>query len=450
MKIFRLIPIVAVSLVLFAVAAQPSSNAHDRQNRSDLNPKKLPSFTRVLLLEESAETSANVSIGDLNGDGFPDLVLAKGRHWPLIDRVLLNDGHGQFPIAHNLGDIADRSYSVTLADIDRDGDLDVVVGNDAPDPKRVYANDGKGNFRLLSTFGEPEWPTRNATVADLNQDGLPDIVVANRPDDMKGSNFVCFNKGRGEFGAECLAFSHEPATTITPADMTRDRLIDLIVPHRDGGQSYVYVNEGKGRFGKRIPFGPADAIIRITQAADLNRDGVLDIVAIDQRRGPFVCFGRRSKGFLGPLPIGSKDIVPQALAVADLNRDGAIDVIVGNVESPSVVYFNDGSGRRFTPVTFGDNKGAVYGFATGDLDGDGYLDIAAARSDAPNVVYFGSNLDNKTPPASAEWGLLKLNLKLHAAEAGSRWYLRTQESGVEDRFRVLSSRKNPALLPEQL
>ena len=49
----------------------------------------LPRFDRELLLEQSAETSANVSIGDLNGDKVPDLVLAKGRHWPLIDRVLM-------------------------------------------------------------------------------------------------------------------------------------------------------------------------------------------------------------------------------------------------------------------------------------------------------------------------------------------------------------------------
>jgi hypothetical protein len=170
-----------------------------------------------MLLEESSETSANVSIGDLNGDGFPDIVLAKGRHWPLIDRVLLNDGRGRFTKRHDLGDVADRSYSTTLADLDRDGDLDVVVGNDAPDPKRVYANDGRGNFVMTSTFGRPEWPTRNALVADLNGDGLPDIVVANRTGNTKGSNFICLNHGQGKFDADCIAFSTESATTVTPA-----------------------------------------------------------------------------------------------------------------------------------------------------------------------------------------------------------------------------------------
>jgi len=354
-------------------------------------PKRLPSFTRVLLLEQTSETSANVSIGDLNGDGFPDLLLAKGRHWPLIDRVLLNDGHGKFPTAHNLGEIADRSYSVTLADMDRDGDLDVVVGNDAPDPKRVYANDGKGNFSLLSTFGHPEWPTRLATVADVNGDGLPDILVANRADDLKGPNYVCFNKGKGQFDADCFAFSHENATTITPGDVNGDGFVDLIVPHRDGGQSYVYINDDKGGLAKRIAFGPVNAQIRVSQAADLNRDGRIDIVAIDERRGAFIYFGENGTTFSQGVPITKTiGVTPYALAVGDLNGDGSIDVVVGNVESPSVIYFNDGTGRSFTPVTFGDNKGTVYGFAIGDLDGDGLKDIAAARSDAPNVVYFGA------------------------------------------------------------
>jgi FG-GAP-like repeat len=353
-----------------------------------LSTATLPRFDRELLLEQSAETSANVSVGDLNGDKVPDLVLAKGRHWPLIDRVLINDGHGRFT-AHNLGEVADRSYSVTLTDIDRDGDLDVVVGNDEPDPKRIYANDGRGHFQQLSTFGRPEWPTRLATVADLNGDGLPDIVVANRTGSRNpGSNYVCLNRGKGHFDADCLAFSHESATTITPADVNRDGFVDLIVPHRDGGQSFVYLNDGSAGFAKRIPFGRADAEIRSAEVVDLNADKIPDLVAIDERRGPFVSFGQPDLTFSEPVSFGVAKTTPYALATGDVDLDGRVDVIVGHVEAPPVVFFNDGTGRHLTPVRFGNNQGTAYGFAIGDLDGDGLPDIAVARSDAPNAVYF--------------------------------------------------------------
>ena len=66
-------------------------------------------FDRVLLLEETSDTSANVSLGDLNGDGHLDVMIAKGRHWPLVDQVLLNDGKGNFR-AKPLG-TADRTYA---------------------------------------------------------------------------------------------------------------------------------------------------------------------------------------------------------------------------------------------------------------------------------------------------------------------------------------------------
>jgi hypothetical protein len=101
-------------------------------------------YERVLLLETTSETSANVSFGDLDGDGHLDVVLAKGRHWPLVDRVLLGDGRGGIRSAHDLGAASDRSYSGRLADMNGDGSLDVVISNDTPDAKLVYLNDGKG------------------------------------------------------------------------------------------------------------------------------------------------------------------------------------------------------------------------------------------------------------------------------------------------------------------
>ncbi|HVP35204.1 MAG TPA: VCBS repeat-containing protein [Steroidobacteraceae bacterium] len=351
-----------------------------------------PRFDRVLLLESAAATSANVSIGDLTGSGRPDLVLAKGRHWPLMSRVLLADGHGRFPVAHDLGDRPYRSYAAVLGDMTGKGPLDVVLGNDAPDPKVVLLNDGSGNFHIGSTFGRPEWPTRNVAVADLNGDGLPDIIVANRYPDHTGSSYVCLNRGGGRFDADCRAFSHESATTITQADFSGKGHVDLAVPERDGGQSYVYLNDGQGNFPKRTSFGPPDATMRMVAAADLTGTGRMDIVAIDEQRGTFIYFNQPDGTFSLPLRLGDVRAAPYALAVGDLNRDGKPDIVVGFVNAPSVVYFNDGDGHRFTPLPFGDGAGTAYGFAIADLDGDGWPDIAIARSEAPNAVYFSSGL----------------------------------------------------------
>jgi hypothetical protein len=360
----------------------------------------LPRFDQTLFLEPAAATSANVSIGDVNGDSHLDLVLAKGRHWPLVDRVLLGDGAGRFPTAYDLGPAVDRSYSGRLADVDHDGDLDVVISNDAPDPKLVYLNDGTGRFRVGSTYGRPEWETRNATVADLNADRYPDIVVANRSD-SGSTNYVCFNKGDGRFDADCVAFSRYPATTITAADFDRDGALDLAVPHRDGGQSLVYLGaSGTFTSSRTIPFGPSNANIRMAEAADLDGNGLLDIVAIDERRGVAIYFGQRDRTFSTGTPVGDRTKTPYALATADVNGDGKIDAVVGHVDASSTVYFNEGDGRHFRAVSFGDSAGTVYGFAIADLNNDGVVDIAAARSDARNVVYFGSRAKAPTRGAN--------------------------------------------------
>ncbi len=343
------------------------------------------------MLESTSETSANVSIGDVNADGHLDIVLAKGRHWPLVDRVLLGDGAGHFARRYDLGTASDRSYSGHLVDLDGNGSLDVVISNDAPDPKLVYLNDGKGGFRMASTFGQATWPTRNATVVDVNGDGRPDIVVANRGEIGKTANYICVNKGGGQFDSQCVAFSRDPATTIAAADFNHDGMIDLAVPHRDGGQSRVYLAGPRGSFALEhtISFGPANAHIRMSQAADFDGDGVVDIVAIDETSGTAIYFGRKDGSFSPAVKLAGASPAPYALLVADLNGDKKPDVIVGNVEAPSAVYYNDGTGRSYHETHFGDAKGTVYGFDVADVNGDGQLDIAAARSEAPNVLYLG-------------------------------------------------------------
>jgi len=147
--------------------------------------------------------------------------------------------------------------------------------------------------------------------------------------------------------------------------------------------------EGTFSSSRTIPLGPPNATVRMAEAADLDGDGLLDLVTIDENFGTAVYPGQRDGSFSAAVGVADAKPAPYALAVADVNRDGKADIVVGNIEAPSAVYFNDGTGRRFHPVRFGDGKGTVYGLAIADLDRDGVMDIAAARSEAPNVVYFG-------------------------------------------------------------
>jgi hypothetical protein len=390
----------ALTAVLCTVAAdeamaQAGSSAPSAQR---ITATATLRFDRMIRLEETSETSANVSLGDVNRDGHLDVLLVKGRHWPLDDLFLLGDGSGRFQAPRPLA-APDRSYSGLLVDLDRDDDLDVVVSNDLPDVKRVYLNDGRGSYTPGSEFGKPAWPTRHVRVADMNGDALPDIVVANRIGDLRDSrsstgaqhSFVCFNLGGARFDSECHPFSQESATTITTADLDKDGLPDLVVPHRDGGQSYIFLNDRArpGSFPQRVPFGPSDATIRSAEAGDFDGDGNLDVVVIDEFKGPALYWGAVGRTFGAPIPLGPSGVTPYALALSDLNEDGLTDILIGYVGAPSLALFNRGV-RSFEGVGFGDSAGTAYGFSVGDVNEDGIQDVALARSDAPNVLFFGA------------------------------------------------------------
>ncbi len=338
-------------------------------------------------LEEEGATSAGVSLGDLDGDGDLDIVLAKGRHWPLENLVLVNDGSGRFDERHPVGGGPDRTYTAALADLDGDGNLDLVVGNDQPDGKRIHRGDGNARFRLAGTFGDPAWPTRNLTVSDLDGDGRPDLVVANRGGPERSANAVCPSDGSGSFPG-CIELSGESATTIAAGDLTGDGFPDLFVPHRDGGQSFLFPNDGSGNFTERRPVGPEQSATRAVTVGDFDGDGWLDLAAGDETHGGLRIFRNRGGGaFDDGRPVGDPGDRVYSLAAADLDRDGDLELIVGNRDTPGAVLWNDEAGAKWTLTRFGDAAGAIYGLATGDLDGDGLREIAAARSGAPNMVY---------------------------------------------------------------
>ncbi len=387
-------------------------------------PAPLRTFERSLPLEE-AEFTGGVSVGDLNGDGWPDIVLANGRHTPLYSRILLNDGRGHF-LGMNLGEAPARSYCAVLVDIDGDGDLDIIVGNDNPDRKMLYNNDGRGKFTNAGTWGESSWPTRYVTVADINGDGYPDIIAANAgaslPLPIHYPSFICINDGSGRFPG-CKALPTESAVVIPVADFDADGTLDLLVPHRDGGRSFILWTNGeiassltaaalvsRGYQNVRTPFvertfiGPPDMAVRVAAVGDFDGDGRADFVVYDsnaKRTSVFLNSGARSFREAYTLPTGSR--IPNAIAVADMNNDGRPDIVVGYFNSerflpvgtaPSrgSVFFNQGRDRGFGEAPWNAGKGTVQQIAIADMDKDGWPDIVATLDDgAPSGIWFSTN-----------------------------------------------------------
>ena len=122
----------------------------------------------------------NIAAGDLNNDGWPDLVLTSGAEFEAAIYILLNDQHGGFTQssfnpckkAFTLGC---NPSEVILADVNGDGNLDLVVGQVSVGGVVVYLGDGKGGFTQSQGLADVLAAPGAVMVADLNGDGIPDI-----------------------------------------------------------------------------------------------------------------------------------------------------------------------------------------------------------------------------------------------------------------------------------
>ena len=112
-----------------------------------------------LILGPLKERTASISVGDIDQDGDMDVLVANGRHWPGQNRVFVNNGTGKFMVARALGNEQETSYSTELADFDNDGDLDVAVGNDMA-PNYIFIMTDMANLPraslLASDMHRPE------------------------------------------------------------------------------------------------------------------------------------------------------------------------------------------------------------------------------------------------------------------------------------------------------
>ena len=122
------------------------------------------------------EPTRSVQLYDLDGDGSLDvLVTNRGT----TNGFHLNDGGGRFGPKRSFGDLNGSTIAVAIADIDNDGDVDLVLANRDGQANQILLNDGELNFDEVREFGTGSDETRSVVLADLNSDGALDIVAGN-------------------------------------------------------------------------------------------------------------------------------------------------------------------------------------------------------------------------------------------------------------------------------
>jgi len=173
--------------------------------------------------------TSSVVLGDLNNDTYPDLVVAVDGGPNLVyfyDGLATSSTHGDFIDSGQLLDNVSNSNtsSVALGDIDNDGDLDIVFGNELEQPDAVYLNaDGLGTFtNTLQTFGQSS--TSSLVLGDIDGDGDMDLVTGSYalPD------AVYKNDGKGLFSFDFQSLGHANTNAVVLCDVDGDSDLDLM------------------------------------------------------------------------------------------------------------------------------------------------------------------------------------------------------------------------------
>jgi hypothetical protein len=355
------------------------------------SPKKSLPAGPVLIQQTSAIAAA---VADFNGDSIPDLAVAEGDFSYMNGgiSVLLGKGNGLFqpPVYTNsngaLGAIA-------TADFNKDGHLDVAVPN--RNGAALLLGNGNGSFGApLQVVMTQATPARSVLAGDFNNDGNQDLVIVANGFVVSPPIYVLLGNGDGTFqSAKQFWNSTSIPQEVAAADFNHDGKLDLVVNLNPNGIA-VMLGNGDGTFQAPVPYA-TDQLPSGLTVADLNRDGVPDIVATGDQVNVFV--GKGDGTFASEVNYNGGNF-PQHVIVADVNGDGKVDIVAsaeGTAATGAIeILLGNGDGTFRLPVEI---ASASFGrIATGDLNQDGVADIVT--SGLPGGIFLSGPLATLSPP----------------------------------------------------
>jgi hypothetical protein len=322
-----------------------------------------------------------VAVADLNGDGNLDLVVANA-----IDndvQVFLGNGDGSFqsPVSYSLGTASPTA--LVVADLGN-GDLDIVTANSNTNTVSVLLGNGDGTFQKNPTTLTAGANPSAVALADLGNSHV-DIVTANR-----GDNTVSVFVGNGD-GTFKAAVNYKAGTSpdgVAIGDVNGDGKADVVVADADSDSVSILLGNGDGTLqaATAVAVGSVPSAVAL---AHLTGSGHLDIVTANSGDNTVSVLLGNGDGTFRKAVSYAVGSAPTALLVTDANGDGNQDVITANNGDNDVsVLMGNGDGTFQAQTTYALASGATApnAIAVGDLNGAGVPDLVTANSLSNNVT----------------------------------------------------------------
>jgi hypothetical protein len=357
-------------------------------------------FSAQQVISAEVQGTDSVFAADLDGDGDLD-VLSASRNDGKVAWYENVDGEGSFGPQELLTVDAEGATAVVAADLDTDGDLDVVAGSYADDSVRWFENDGNAAFADGILLSDTAVSVTAVAVADLDDDGDPDIAFTSRDDNTLGW-FVNEGVQDGElqFSSErVISLDDLGPNALYPADIDGDNRIDLAVASRVGDSVTWYKNLGEGHFdGPRLINEDADGASAVF-VVDIDNDDDLDVLSTS-RFDNKVSVYRNEDGqgtFSAEQVLSTQGFIgAQHVNTGDVDGDGDLDVLAASFDTDTIAWFEnlDGAGSFGPPQVISDRANGAEAVVLVDLDGDGDGDAVSA-SYFDNKLAWYENLDGQ-------------------------------------------------------